>query len=141
MPGDEIGIESYQPIHFEGVSRLWQEAFPDDPPSNRAELSILAKMAIQPELLLIATYDGEVIGTIMAGYDGHRGWLYSVAVRQTHRRSGVGTALVRRAEAELRAIGCDKINLQVRSSNAAVVRFYEHLGYAIEERISMGKRF
>jgi ribosomal protein S18 acetylase RimI-like enzyme len=81
-----------------------------------------------------------VIGSIMAGYDGHRGWLYAVAVLNSHRRRGVGTALVRGAEDRLRSMGCSKINLQVRASNATVVEFYKRLGYVIEERMSMGKR-
>jgi ribosomal protein S18 acetylase RimI-like enzyme len=74
-----------------------------------------------------------------AGYDGHRGWLYAVAVGRQYRRSGVGTALVRKAEAALRELGCNKINLQVRAGNAAVTDFYSRLGYAVEERISMGR--
>lgn len=75
----------------------------------------------------------------MAGYDGHRGWLYAVAVSQQSRRSGVGTALVRTAEAALQDLGCSKINLQVRVGNEEVTSFYRGLGYAIEERISMGR--
>jgi ribosomal protein S18 acetylase RimI-like enzyme len=76
----------------------------------------------------------------MAGYDGHRGWLYAAAVLQSHQRQGIGTALVRAAENLLSAMGCTKINLQVRASNTAVTRFYNSLGYEIEERVSMGKR-
>jgi ribosomal protein S18 acetylase RimI-like enzyme len=76
----------------------------------------------------------------MAGYDGHRGWLYAAAVLQSHQRQGIGTALVREAETLLSGMGCTKINLQVRSSNTAVTRFYNSLGYEIEERVSMGKR-
>jgi ribosomal protein S18 acetylase RimI-like enzyme len=76
----------------------------------------------------------------MAGYDGHRGWLYRVAVHPRHQRHGLGAALVRHAEAELIALGCPKINLQVLAGNAAVVAFYEKLGYRVEERVSMGKR-
>jgi len=134
-----MDIVSYRPDLFEGVKALWEEAFPDDPPRNRAEAAIPAKLAVQPDLLLVATEGGIVIGTAMAGYDGHRGWLYSVAVRGDHRRRGVGTALIARAETMLKALGCGKINLQVRATNAAVARFYEALGYAVEDRISFGK--
>ena len=133
-------IESYRDEHFAGVRALWLEAFPDDPPRNRAEASIPAKLAVQPELLLVALAGGEVVGTAMAGYDGHRGWLYSVAVRQSHRRAGIGTLLMREAERRLAALGCVKLNLQVRAENAAVAAFYRTLGYEAEERISMGKR-
>jgi ribosomal protein S18 acetylase RimI-like enzyme len=133
-------VESYRPEHFDDVRRLWEEAFPDDPPHNRAEVAIPAKLALQPELLLVALDDGAVVGTAMAGYDGHRGWLYSVAVRRSHRRAGVGSLLVREAERRLAKLGCGKVNLQVRAQNAAIAAFYRTLGYEIEDRVSMGKR-
>ena len=79
-------------------------------------------------------------GTILAGYDGHRGWLYSVAVSPSHRKQGLGTALVNQAERALAERGCMKINLQIISGNGEVAAFYESLGYALEQRISMGKR-
>jgi ribosomal protein S18 acetylase RimI-like enzyme len=135
-----IRVEPYRETHFEGVRALWLEAFPDDPPHNRAEVAIPAKLAVQPELLLVALDDEEIVGTTMAGYDGHRGWLYSVAVRQSHRRAGIGTLLIEEAERRLAELGCTKINLQVRAENAAVAAFYRGLGYAVEERVSMGKR-
>jgi ribosomal protein S18 acetylase RimI-like enzyme len=135
-----LSIVTYQQSHFESVRRLWHEAFPNDPPWNAAELAIPAKLKMQPDLLLVATARSFVVGSIMAGYDGHRGWLYAVAVLQSHRRQGIGAALVREAEARLAAMGCTKINLQVRSSNIAVVNFYQSLGYEVEERVSMGKR-
>jgi ribosomal protein S18 acetylase RimI-like enzyme len=84
--------------------------------------------------------EGAVVGTVMGGYDGHRGWVYSVAVRSMHRRAGIGTALLRRLEQALVERGCLKVNLQVRVSNAEIVAFYHSLGYAVEELISMGKR-
>jgi ribosomal protein S18 acetylase RimI-like enzyme len=133
-------IRRYEASDFNGVKALWEEAFPNDPPWNRAEVAIPAKIAFQPDLLLLAVEDDRVIGSIMAGYDGHRGWLYSVAVRYDVRRNGVGTALVRQAEQALRALGCGKINLQVRAMNEGVVTFYEGLGYVVEERVGMGRR-
>jgi len=133
-------IITYHESHFDGVRLLWEEAFPNDPPWNAAELAIPAKLKIQPELFLIAIDQGGVLGSIMAGYDGHRGWLYTVAVRQSHRRQGLGTALVRETENLLTGMGCKKINLQVRQANTAVISFYRSLGYEVEERVSMGKR-
>jgi ribosomal protein S18 acetylase RimI-like enzyme len=133
-------IVTYDPSHFDGVRALWREAFPNDPPWNAAEIAIPAKLKIQPKLFLVAVDRGCVVGSIMAGYDGHRGWLYTAAVLQSHQRQGIGTALVAEAENLLSAMGCTKINLQVRSSNTAVTRFYISLGYEIEERVSMGKR-
>ena len=133
-------IAGYGPEYFEGVKTLWQEAFPDDPPWNKAEVAVPAKFAVQPELFLVALDGDVVIGSIMAGYDGHRGWLYALAVLNSRRRQGAGTALVRGAEDRLQSMGCSKINLQVRATNAIVIEFCERLGYMIEERTSMGKR-
>ncbi len=76
----------------------------------------------------------------MAGYDGHRGWLYSIAVERKSQRLGIGSILLEEAEARLATLGCGKINLQIREDNEAVVRFYQRHGYAIEQRTSMGKR-
>jgi len=72
-----------------------------------------------------------------SGSTCHRGWLYSVAVDESMRRKRVGSALIRRAVDVLRGLGCVKVNLQVRSTNAAVVAFYEWLGFAVDDRISM----
>jgi ribosomal protein S18 acetylase RimI-like enzyme len=136
----EFNVAPYSSGHFEGVKALWQQSFPDDPPWNRAEVAIPAKLAVQPELFLVALDGDLVVGSIIAGYDGHRGWLYAVAVLNSRRRQGIGTVPVRAAEACLRSMGCGKINLQVRSTNAPAAEFYRRLGYLIEERTSMGKR-
>ncbi len=132
-------VRCYQDSDFSGVDQLWRAAFPNDAPRNQAAFAIPAKLAAQPELFFVADDNDTIIGTVMAGYDGHRGWLYAVAVSEQHQRNGVGTALVRKAEAALRDIGCNKINLQVRAGNEAVTDFYRQLGYAVEERISMGR--
>lgn len=132
-------IATYRDEHFAGLDALWREAFPDDPPRNRAENAVPAKLAEQPELLFVALGDDKgVIGSIMAGYDGHRGWLYAVAVSKAQRGTGVGRALVAHAEQALKARGCEKVNLQVRTGNP-VVGFYEELGYEVEPRTSMGR--
>ncbi len=133
-------ISTYDAEHFGGVEVLWQEVFPDDPPWNAALSSIPAKLAVQPDALLVALDGHQVIGSIMASYDGHRGWLYALAVLKSHRNRGIGYALVHEAEKRLLSMGCRKVNLQVRTSNSGVVAFYERLGYATEERVSMGKR-
>lgn len=138
-------IAPYRPEQFDQVDALWRACFPGDPPHNSAAAAIPPKLEVQPELFLVAEEEGaeeegRVIGTAMAGWDGHRGWLYAVAVDPARRRGGVGRALVCAAEAGLAALGCGKVNLQVRAENAGVAAFYEGLGYAVEERVSMGKR-
>ena len=134
-----IRVEPYREAHFDAVSALWLEAFPDDPPHNRAEVAIPAKLAVQPDLLLVALDGQEVVGTVMAGYDGHRGWLYAVAVDPSLRKHGIGRALVDHACAELAARGCGKVNLQVRDGNESAAAFYGGLGFIREPRISFGR--
>ena len=121
-----------------GVIALWERVFPDDPPHNAPAKVFDAKLATRDDMLFVATDAGAVIGTAMAGYDGHRGWLYTVAVAPDRRRRGVGAALVRHAVDALRTAGCTKVNLQIRATNTAVRGFYESLGFEAEERLSMG---
>jgi ribosomal protein S18 acetylase RimI-like enzyme len=122
------------------VVALWREVFPGEGGHNDPGRAIRDKLAYQRELFFVAAVDGAVVGTVMAGYDGHRGWIYRVAVDPRRQRHGLGTALLRHAEKELAALGCPKINLQVLASNAGVVAFYEKMGYRVEPRVSMGKR-
>ena len=133
-------IRPYRDEDLSAVVRLWRAAFPDAPPWNEPTADIARKLEVQRELFVVATDDGEIVGTAMAGYDGHRGWVYSMAVSSGHRRRGIGTALMRRVERDLAAAGCPKLNLQVRGANREVIRFYESLGYVTEDRVSMGKR-
>jgi len=135
-----LEISTYRAEQFDGVRGLWEEAFPNDPPWNKAELAIPEKLKVQPELFIVAQQSGSVVGTAMAGYDGHRGWLYTIAVRQSDQRKGIGSALLTEAEHRLTALGCGKINLQIRAGNEAVTAFYSHHGYEIEERVNLGKR-
>lgn len=126
--------------HRAQVVALWQQAFGYDTAHNVPSLAIDKKLAVNDGLFFVATDKKAVIGTVLAGYDGHRGWLYSVAVHADYRRHGLGSSLVRHAEQALIGLGCMKINLQINSGNEAVVGFYEALGYGVEPRISMGKK-
>jgi ribosomal protein S18 acetylase RimI-like enzyme len=123
----------------DAVVSLWRRVFGYDTAHNDPALAITRKLAVADGLLFVAEDKGTVVGTAMAGYDGHRGWLYSVAVAPERQRSGLGTHLVRHAEQALAARGCMKINLQLLASNQATAAFYRGLGYAVEPRISMGK--
>lgn len=136
-----IKIVTYEDNHFAGVEALWTEVFPADSPWNKAAVAIPEKLKVQPEMFIVAEDAGDVIGTVMAGYDGHRGWLYTVAVKPEHQRKGVGSLLLTEAELRLARLGCGKANLQIRAGNEAVGAFYRRHGYLVEERISMGKRF
>jgi hypothetical protein len=134
-----MNIRVFQQSDTESVIALWKQVFSDKQPHNNPVLVINQKLATQPELFFVAEIDSVIIGTIMAGYDGHRGWLYTVAVNPQYRRRGIGTNLVQHAEKALIEMGCLKINLQVRASNAKVVDFYQKLGYLTDGNISMGK--
>lgn len=140
MMSPSVEIRPYSESDKAAVAALWREVFPGSPTWNHPETDIQRKLTVQRELFLVAVLDSEIVGTVMGGYDGHRGWVYYVAVSPRHRRQGIGTALMTRVEEGLAGIGCPKINLQVRASNDPVVSFYERLGYRVEERVSMGKR-
>jgi ribosomal protein S18 acetylase RimI-like enzyme len=107
---------------------------------NDPSKDIRRKLRVRPEWFLIGQFNGELIASVMAGYDGHRGWLNYLAVDPQYQRQGFGREIVGRAELLLRAAGCPKLNLQIRRSNQQVVEFYRRLGYATDDVVSMGKR-
>lgn len=109
-------------------------------PWNDPHKDIQRKLLVQPEMFLVACLDDVVIGTVMAGYDGHRGWINYLAVHPDHRRGGIGKRLMEEAERLLRQAGCPKINLQVRSGNAVAIGFYERIGFKTDGVVSLGKR-
>ncbi len=121
------------------VMDLWRTVFGYEAAHNSPALTIAKKIAMQDGLFFVATQGANPIATVMAGYDGHRGWLYAVAVHPDWRGAGLGSRLVGVAEEALAALGCMKINLQLLTSNAGTVAFYQSLGYAVEPRVSMGK--
>ena len=122
------------------VIGLWNTVFPSPSPWNDPATVIAKKLTTQRDLFLVGQLGGKLVGTVMGGYDGHRGWVYLVAVALEHRRSGLGRRLMAEIESRLVEYGCVKLNLQVRADNQEVINFYLSVGYAVEERISMGKR-
>lgn len=133
-------IVRYEPHHFLGVDHLWKTVFPSDPPRNQAANSVPIKLSLNDGLFFVAeNAEGKVVGTTMAGWDGHRGWLYAVAVDPNLQRSGVGRVLIEHAMEALRDRGCTKVNLQIREGNEEVAAFYESLGFETEPRTSMGR--
>ncbi len=134
-----LEIRAYRPADEESVVLLWLRTGLEES-SEAARASVAAKLAVQPELFLVGALGGRVVATVLAGYDGHRGWLHRVAVDPDQQKGGIGRALVFAAERALAARGCPKLNLQVRGGNQAVVGFYERLGFRAEDRASLGKR-
>lgn len=132
-----MNIRKYRTDDRLALIELWNQVFPDDPPHNEPTKVIDAKLAVD-DLIFVAELDEQIIGACMAGYDGHRGWLYAVAVTPEYRRSGAGKSLVNAAMEALRELGCIKVNLQIRATNTEVAAFYRSLGFEVEDRLSMG---
>ena len=135
----DLEIRAYREGDREELVALLREVFPDPAPHNDPDASIRRKLGVAPELLLIGREDGKLVATAMGGWDGHRGWLYQVAVARDVRGRGHGRAIVAAVEALLRERGCPKLNLQVLASNPDAVGFWRRLGYRVEERVSFGK--
>ena len=109
-------------------------------PWNDRQADIDRKLADSPETLLVGEQDGLVVGSVMAGYDGHRGWINYLAVHPSRQGQGLGRELMDEAEERLAALGCAKINLQVREGNEVARDFYEAVGYTLDPVVSYGRR-
>jgi len=132
-------IRVYAPADEEAVIGLWKAC--DLVRSwNDPRKDIRRKLAVNPELFLVGVEEGKLVATVMAGYEGHRGWINYLAVSPERRRKGLGRAMMDEVERLLRQLKCPKINLQVRAGNRAVMEFYQRLGYGMDEAVSMGKR-
>lgn len=135
-----MNIRAYRPEDQAAVISLWQ-ACGLLRPWNDPYLDIERKLTVQPELFLVGIdAEDSLIGSVMAGYDGHRGWVNYLAVTPDRRRSSLGRQLMHAAEAELTKRGCPKLNLQVRFGNDAALAFYQSLGYVQDDVVSLGKR-
>jgi ribosomal protein S18 acetylase RimI-like enzyme len=139
VPSSEIEIRPFRPDETDAVVALW-EACDLIRPWNDPRKDIERKLRVDPELFLVAVEEELVVGAVMAGYEGHRGWINYLAVEPGRRRQGLGRELMATAERLLAERGCPKINLQVRSENADVIAFYGALGYRRDEVVSLGKR-
>jgi ribosomal protein S18 acetylase RimI-like enzyme len=128
----------------QAVLALWAQVFPEyatpGKPQRDPRLSIRNKLAMQPEFFFVGLLEERLIGTVMVGYDGHRGWMYSLAVAEDERGNGYARALVEHAERALAAIGCPKLNLQIMANKPETQAFYAKLGYQMDEVVSFGKR-
>jgi len=127
-------------VHRDKVISLWKEVFGYEADHNVPQLVIDKKLEFGDGLFFVAQNNKDIIGTIMAGYDGHRGWIYSIAVSPYFQKQAIGSSLLTFAERRLSELGCMKINLQIMEGNEAVENFYLSNGYQTEKRVSMGKR-
>jgi ribosomal protein S18 acetylase RimI-like enzyme len=138
MP-DCMNIRPFQPADEAAMIALWEVCGLVVPQNNPAA-DIERKLRVNPEWFLVGEVEGAVVATCMAGYEGHRGWINYLAVHPDLRRQSLARQLMEHAERLLREAGCPKINLQVRRTNVAVIAFYESLGFAVDEVVSLGKR-
>jgi ribosomal protein S18 acetylase RimI-like enzyme len=132
-------IRPFHPADEAAVVALWDRCGLTRP-WNDPRTDIRRKLAVRPDLFLVAELDGAVVGTVMAGYDGHRGWVNYLGVDPACRRRGVGRALMAEAERLLRLDGCPKINLQVRTGNTDAIAFYRRIGFAVDDVVGLGRR-
>jgi len=109
-------------------------------PWNDPHKDIQRKLGTQPELFFVGEIAGQLVASVMAGFDGHRGWVNYLAVLPEHRKAGIGRSLMRHVEEALESRGCPKLNLQVRATNQAVLAFYRRIGYTADDVVSLGKR-
>ena len=107
---------------------------------NNPHLDIERKLAVNPEWFIVGEVSNEIVASAMFGYEGHRGWVNYLAVSPQHQRHGYAKELMQFGEELLLAVGCPKLNLQVRETNAQALGFYEALGYKIDASVSLGKR-
>jgi len=132
-------IVCYDQKYEQAMVDLWNEC-KLIVPQNDPVKDIRKKVAFQPDLFFVALLDGQLVGSVMVGYEGHRGWLNYLAVLPKCQKRGYGRKLVERAIEELMKLGCLKVNLQVRETNTPVISFYEHLGFRNDNVVSLGLR-
>lgn len=134
-----IVIRAFEKRDADAVVVLWREAGLTRP-WNDPYADIERKLTVQPELFLVAEDARQLVGSVMAGYDGHRGWIYYLASAAHRQGEGIGRALVAEVEKRLLLMGCPKVQLMVRTDNAEAMGFYDHHGYEQFEVAMAGKR-
>ncbi|MBD3287607.1 GNAT family acetyltransferase [candidate division KSB1 bacterium] len=139
MKNSFLKIRRFRQDDEQEVIRLWRDCGLLVP-QNHPKHDIIRKIATSPDLFFVGTLSNKLIATVMAGYDGHRGWINYLAVSPHYRKRGLGRQMMEFAEKELLKIGCPKINLQVRQNNLDVIRFYRAIGYKDDHVVSLGKR-
>lgn len=132
-------VRTFEPTDTDEVIALWQ-ACELLRPWNDPVLDVQRKLKVNDSLFLVGLSAGNIVASVMGGYDGHRGWMNYLAVAPGHQRKGYATRLVSSLEARLLAVGCPKINLQIRTDNVSVQAFYKKLGFSVDDAVSMGKR-
>jgi hypothetical protein len=138
MPSSNLDITTAEDADEAGIVTLWEKCELTRPWNDpRADLTRARKGPASA--VLVGRDQQSVLATVMVGHDGHRGWLYYVAVDPDHRKNGYGRAIVTAAEDWLRARGVEKLQLMVRPDNTYAQAFYETLDYDEQPRIIYAK--
>jgi len=132
-------LRPFSPADESSVIQLWNDCGLTRPWNDPAK-DIARKLTVQPEMFLVGESDGEIVATGMFGFDGTRGWVHYLAVAPGRQGESLGRQLMAEGERLLTAMGCPKLNLQVRSGNERVIGFYRALGYEPDGTVSLGKR-
>lgn len=134
-----MNIRPYQTADESQVIQLWRDCGLVVP-WNDPKKDIQRKLYVNPELFLVGVIQERVVATVMGGYDGHRGWINYLAVSPDHQGQHLGKQLIDKTEKNLLAMGCPKINLQIRSTNTKMIEYYKKLGFSEDNAVGMGKR-
>jgi ribosomal protein S18 acetylase RimI-like enzyme len=134
-----VHIRPFRADDEPAVVALWEQCRLTRP-WNDPHKDIARKLKVQPELFLVGVENGVIVATVMAGYEGHRGWVNYLAVARAFRGRGFGRSLMHRVEELLLRMGCPKVSLLIRAPNADVVEFYSHIGYTQDDVVALGKR-
>ena len=134
-----MNIRPYTALDEEAVINLWHACGLVNH-NNDPKKDILMKLEVNAEWFLVGDIDGAIVGSCMVGYEGHRGWINYLAVCPEFQGRGYASEMMSFSEDLLRGAGCPKVNLQVRSSNAEVIKFYQKLGFSDDQVTSLGKR-
>ncbi len=132
-------IREFEPVDSDAVIALWHSC-ELVVPWNDPLKDIQRKLALGRDLFLVGEVEQTIVASVMGGYDGHRGWINYLAVSPQAQKMGYAKQLLAELESKLLAMGCPKINLQIRATNTDVIAFYEAAGYSDDHAHSMGKR-
>ncbi len=134
-----MNIRTYQPTDEKKLIALW-DTCNLTVSWNDPRKDIKRKTDDNPDLFFIGELENQIIASCMAGYDGHRGWIYYLAVQPDYQKKGIAKLIMNFAEDKLKSIGCPKINLMVRDTNVSVINFYKNIGYTNDPVCVLSKR-
>jgi ribosomal protein S18 acetylase RimI-like enzyme len=133
-------IREFKIDDYPAIRDLWHAAGLIFRPGDELE-DVNLKLQRDPDLFLVAEQDNKVVGSVMGGWDGRRGWIYHLAVKPEHQRKGIGLGLVREVEKRLVAKGAKKVNAQVYKWNGKSLEFFNAIGYEAQpDLVMIGKQ-